>query len=229
MEAAFLVVGSYLLGAIPFGLITGKILKGVDIREHGSGNIGATNVGRTLGAKYGYAVFVIDVLKGLAPVLVATFVSGGSLSWGNQAPRDIAVACGLAAICGHVFPVYLSFRGGKGVATGCGVMVALAPVPALIALGVWLAVVGVWRYVSLASISAVLALLIAVVMCQRDPFGAGRIFFGFCVIIAMLVIFRHKSNIERLMNGTENKIGSKRKKAEVVDSGDAQASEESGD
>lgn len=205
-----MVTMSYLVGSIPFGLIVGKLVKGVDIREHGSGNIGATNVGRVCGARYGYVVFLIDVLKGFLPVLVATVLSRGFLSWGREAPPMLAVACGLAAICGHIFPVYLRFRGGKGVATGCGVMLGLAPVPALVGLGVWLVAVAIWRYVSLASILATLSLLVSVAFVQRDPFGAGRFFFGFCVIVAMLVIIRHRSNIQRLLDGTENRIGQRK-------------------
>ena len=154
-----LILVSYLFGAIPFGYLVAH-WRGVDIRRSGSGNIGATNVWRVLGARYGLLVFVLDFAKGAIPVLAAYWIAAsdrsGNSGWGRE---GLGVAAGLAAFLGHLFPVYLRLRGGKGVATGAGVVAVLLPIPALAALFAWIAVVSATRYVSLSSLTA------AVVLC----------------------------------------------------------------
>ncbi|HLG30189.1 MAG TPA: glycerol-3-phosphate 1-O-acyltransferase PlsY [Candidatus Brocadiales bacterium] len=186
---------SYLIGSIPFGYIIAR-LKGIDVRQHGSGNIGATNVGRVLGKGYGVAVYILDLAKGFVPVYFA------SKLFDHPFPM---VICGLAAILGHVFPIYLRFKGGKAVATSCGVFLWLAPLALLIAGATWIIITLCFRYVSLASIVGALALIIAIIILGHDPFGSGRYLTIFAALIALLVILRHKSNIKRLLSGSEPK------------------------
>jgi glycerol-3-phosphate acyltransferase PlsY len=202
-------VASYLLGAVPFGLLAGRVLKGVDIRERGSRNIGATNAMRVLGAPIGILVHVLDIGKGFA----ASFALARLLAGGNAAAvPGLGIACGSAAILGHVFPVYLKFRGGKGMATSLGAFLGLAWLPTLIGGLVWVLVRQTTCYVSAASIAAVVAIPVAMAVVP-DPANAGErtwcraelIAFG--ALVALLVIVRHRSNIRRLLAGTENKIG----------------------
>ena len=203
------VVASYLLGAVPFGLLAGRWLKGIDIREHGSRNIGATNAMRVLGKPLGIAVHALDIGKGFA----ASFALARLCAWGNaEAVPALGIACGSAAILGHVFPVYLRFRGGKGMATSLGVFVGLAWLPTLIAAVVWLVVRQATRYVSVASMVSVVSIPAAMALVP-DPLSGGArtwaktplVVFG--AVVALLVIVRHRSNIRRLLAGTENKIG----------------------
>ena len=198
-------LGSYLLGSIPAGFIAGRIC-GVDLRTRGSGNIGATNVLRVLGKKWGYAVFLFDFLKGLLPVLIA-------IQWGRVAGVDPASAPGaLAALCallGHSFPIWLAFKGGKGIATSGGVMVGLFGSPVfLICLGLWLLLFTTTRYVSVASIGAAVALPLAVLILfvtHRADWLAQAVSIAMCV----LAIWRHRSNIRRLRAGTEPRFEKK--------------------
>ena len=189
---------SYLLGSIPFGFLAGKIC-GIDIRTKGSGNIGATNALRVLGKKWGYTVFLCDFLKGLLPVLLAG-------QWGTYAGVFPASApgalAGLFVLLGHSFPVWLGFKGGKGIASSAGVMVALFPAAFLLCLGVWLLLFSTTRYVSVASIGGAVALPVAVGIL----FATHRAdWLALAVSIAMcaLAIWRHRSNIARLRAGTE--------------------------
>lgn len=203
--------GAYLIGAVPFGLLLGK-LKGVDIREHGSGNVGATNAGRVLGKAWGITCFVLDVAKGLGPVLGFGFVAGliaGSTHGAIPTLQWFAVAA--AAVLGHVFPIYLKFKGGKGVATGFGVLLGMFPV--LTAAGAaaaitWLIVMRTTAYVSLASIIAAGAMpLFALGLAFAFGRGGGEIavYVGITALLAALVVVRHRSNIRRLMRGEEAK------------------------
>ncbi|BDV41660.1 glycerol-3-phosphate acyltransferase [Geotalea uraniireducens] len=186
-----LIIGAYLFGSIPTGLLLGKAF-GVDIRATGSGNIGATNVYRTLGRRIGIATLLGDCLKGLLPVLLARYLDVGE-SW--------IVAVGLAAFLGHVYTVFLGFKGGKGVATALGVFLGIAPLAVLAALGVFVVVVAIWRYISLASIiAAALMPVIIAAMGQKPPVIAMTFF------IAALVIYKHRENIHRLRAGTENRF-----------------------
>jgi glycerol-3-phosphate acyltransferase PlsY len=194
---------AYLVGSIPFGFLIAKS-RGIDIRQHGSGNIGATNVFRTLGKKWGIACFACDFLKGLVAVLIAFGLSGGSSVAGIIA----AVAC----IVGHNFPVWLKFKGGKGIATSGGVLVALLPGTALLLIIVWAAIFYTTRYVSLASIAVAVALPVIVLISWLTERGADLPLFLFALAVAVLAVWRHRSNISRLMNGTENRFERKKKR-----------------
>jgi acyl phosphate:glycerol-3-phosphate acyltransferase len=192
-----LIIASYLLGAIPTGVILAKAFAGRDIRQEGSGNIGATNVTRVLGKKVGALTLVGDLLKGFLPVW-AGFVITGSL--------NVACLMGLAAFLGHLFPVYLGFKGGKGVATALGVFLYLSPIVILIEVIIFAFAVGVWKYVSLGSIIAAVSMpLLLLMIAFPKPIVL------LSIIFAILIIIKHRSNIQRLMSGTENKFGSKKK------------------
>jgi glycerol-3-phosphate acyltransferase PlsY len=186
-----LLAGAYLLGSIPTGLLLGKAY-GIDVRKEGSGNIGATNLYRTVGRKVGVMTLAGDCLKGMLPVLAVKY---------STLPVEYAAWVGLAAFCGHVFSVFLKFRGGKGVATALGVFLALSPLAVAVALGVFAVLMLIWRYVSLGSISAAAVMPIAVWM-----LGEGRVVGVVTMIVAVIVIFRHAENIRRLAAGTENKF-----------------------
>ena len=209
------IVAAYLLGSIPFGLLIAKA-HGKDLRSIGSGNIGATNVSRALGRKWAYFCFVLDVLKGLIPML-ATLPLARALPDQSQGERVILLwlwlAVGCAAIVGHVFPIYARFKGGKGVATSFGVALGLWPyftVCASVFAVTWVVVVLTWRYVSLASIAASvvfpLALILAIVLVPGWEFGSLWPVVITAFAIPVMVIMRHRENIERLIAGTEGKI-----------------------
>lgn len=185
-------VCSYLIGSIPNGLILGKLFWGVDLREHGSHNIGATNAWRTLGKVPGFLVFLLDLLKGVIGVAL------GSL-WGHTALA--LVLGGIFAIVGHSWSVFLRGKGGKGVATGLGVIAMLMPLPTILVFLVWLTIVYFTGYVSLGSIVAA-----ALVPLLAWLFSAPPEVVVFGIIAAAFIIYRHKANISRLMNGTESKI-----------------------
>jgi glycerol-3-phosphate acyltransferase PlsY len=209
-----LIIASYLLGAIPFGLLIARS-HGIDLRKVGSGNIGATNVSRALGKKWAYVCFVLDLAKGLLPMLLAT-------AWGlvdknvtlGQLGMWLAVGC--AAILGHVFPIYLKFKGGKGVATSLGVVLGLWPyytLSGIIAFGIWIVVFLAWRYVSLASILAAMTFPAALTLMiwLKPEWELGNLWPLYVAAIGMplLVIARHAENIKRLLEGSESKIGRK--------------------
>jgi glycerol-3-phosphate acyltransferase PlsY len=186
-------VGAYLIGAIPIGYLVARWRGGIDLRGAGSGNIGATNVLRTLGAVPAVATLLGDVLKGWAAVSAARLL--------DPAPTSIAIAAVLA-IAGNCWPVFLRFRGGKGVATGFGAFLALAWAAALPALVVWLAVVASFRYVSLASIMACLWLPLGVFV-----LGYPRACVGAAIAGVAIIIFRHRDNVGRLLRGDERRLG----------------------
>lgn len=189
---AALVVISYLVGSIPTGLLLGKAY-GIDVRKEGSGNIGATNLYRTLGRKVGVMTLIGDCLKGLVPVLAIKF---------STLPPEYAAWVGLSAFSGHVFSMFLRFRGGKGVATALGVFLALAPMAVAIAIAVFAALMFAWRYVSLGSICAAAVMPVAVALLG----GSSRTLVVVTLLIAVVVIVRHHENIRRLIAGTENRF-----------------------
>ncbi|MGK0184570.1 MAG: glycerol-3-phosphate acyltransferase PlsY [Verrucomicrobiales bacterium] len=191
-------VASYVFGATPFGYLAGR-LRGMDIRQHGSGNIGATNAFRVLGKPTGIVVFVLDFLKGLLPVLITCKVF-------PDAPLAPVLA-GVGTILGHNFTFWLGFRGGKGIATSAGVLLALLPIAMLIGLGVWLSLFFATRYVAVASIGAAFA--IPIVTAIRDRENLPLLIFS--IAIGALAIVRHRPNIQRLMAGTENRFTRKSK------------------
>lgn len=206
MVLAILALGAgYLIGAIPFGWLIARA-RGVDLFHVGSGNIGATNVGRVLGRKFGLLVFGLDFAKGAVPVALATRVPAeaqGPFAWPDALPVGVA----LCTFLGHLFPVYLGFRGGKGVATGAGTVFVLVPGPATLAILTWAAVVGATRTVSLASVVAALMLSAARLVPGPQPFGRDALAVtGFCLAGAILVLVKHRSNIVRLLTGTENQL-----------------------
>ncbi|HCG99167.1 MAG TPA: acyl-phosphate glycerol 3-phosphate acyltransferase [Actinobacteria bacterium] len=197
---AALVVFAYLLGSVPFGLVVSKLLFRVDIREHGSGNIGATNAYRTLGPVAGAVVLTGDVLKAMIPVFAVRYFLAGT----PDAVPLASVVVGLVAIIGHSYSIFLKFGGGKGMATAGGLMLALWPLVALILLGIWIAVIAVTRYVSLGSI--IVAMILPVLVYLMYPKTEYIIF---ALLAGLLIIFRHRSNIARLLAGEELKIGTK--------------------
>jgi len=201
---AVTILVSYLIGSIPFGVFAGGIA-GIDIRQHGSGNIGATNVLRILGKKYGIAVFLADALKGLIAVRLAVWVAGSDPFHRNL----LGILAAIFVIIGHSFPVWLRFRGGKGVATSGGACFGLLPVPALIAGIVWIAVFFACRYVSVASIVATSALPLTVWIFSDGWNSPNYLVFGLSVFIALLVIWRHRENVVRLARGTEPRFNRK--------------------
>ncbi len=214
------IIISYLIGAIPFGYLI-AVAKGIDIRTQGSGNIGATNVGRVLGRKYGLIIFILDMLKGLAVVFfVPTAVSSvvniltttdlPVLYDSTQTGNLLVIICGFCAVLGHAFPVYLKFKGGKAVATSFGVFIWLAPISIAIAFGVWLLTVIVTRYVSLGSIIGALSLVVAIVVVVNSPFVDNAYLTAMSVAIAILIIVKHTSNIQRIIARTEKKVFSKK-------------------
>lgn len=197
-------VCSYLLGSIPFGYILVRTFHGVDVRSIGSGNIGATNVARSGGKGLAIATLLFDTLKGWLPVFLVLTLPGIPNS-GPVEVHTLATIAALAAVIGHMFPVWLGFQGGKGVATGLGVFLALAPVAALIALALFAAVFFVTHYVSLGSILGAAALPVALWWLARDSFSAPALIM--CATVALLVILRHHKNIGRLLAGTESRFG----------------------
>lgn len=192
-------VGSYFLGAIPFGLVVAHLVHGTDPREVGSGNIGATNTMRALGRGWGLLVFALDFLKGCVPALL---IAPAVLSEGPDA-LALQVSCGLAAVIGHCFPIYLRFKGGKGVATGTGMIVGLDPRVFLAGGVVWLLALAALRYVSLASLFMGLAFVVAAYWLRP---GATSLQLG-TEGLALLFAVRHRANIARLFAGTEPRIG----------------------
>ena len=199
-----LVVIAYLLGAIPFGLLITRWLTGKDPREFGSGNIGATNASRTGGKKVGLLTLAADIIKGAIPVAIAVqFVNSGT---GDE---WLIAATAIAAFLGHIYPVYLGFKGGKGVATMFGVLIPWQPVAGLIAFAVWLLAIALSRYVALASMLAGLSLPLAAWL-----LGAPAPAVYACILFCILMTFRHRSNIQRLLAGTEDRVGGSRKCAE---------------
>jgi glycerol-3-phosphate acyltransferase PlsY len=196
------VIAAYLIGAIPTGYIFGKALKGIDIRKHGSGNVGATNVFRTVGKTPGIIVLVIDFFKGFIPVTVIPtcldkMIPGLSEEYGFT----YYILLGAAAIAGHIWTCFLRFRGGKGVATTAGVMAGLFPGIFLGCLAVWVTVFAIWKYISLASIAAAAALPVIAVLSGQDLTTI-----LFTSVLCMVGVYAHRSNIKRLLQGRENRI-----------------------
>jgi len=204
MRFILILLLSYLLGSIPTAVWLGKMARKVDIREHGSGNSGATNALRVLGWRWGLAVLVLDISKGLAAVLLLVpLLAAGP----PHDPTLLSVLAGAAAIVGHVFPVTIGFRGGKGVGTSAGVMFALSPLVALAALIIWLAVVAATRYVSLGSMLAVVSVTpLLILHGYLSDAGVKSPLLGFALLLAIGVLVSHRANIKRLLEGRENRL-----------------------
>jgi glycerol-3-phosphate acyltransferase PlsY len=190
-----LIIASYLIGAIPTGVVLARAFSGKDIRQEGSGNIGATNVTRVLGKKLGALTLVGDLLKGFLPVWVGSYLVSS---------LNVVCLMGCAAFLGHLFPVYLKFKGGKGVATALGVFLYLSPIVILIEIIIFVFVVGIWKYVSLGSLIAAASMPLLLVV-----IGSPKPVVLLSMAFALLIFIKHKANIQRLLNGTENKFGTK--------------------
>ena len=207
IEFVAVVIGSYLIGSIPCGLVIGK-LRGIDIREYGSGNIGTTNVLRTLGARYGALVLIADVFKGVIAVLLARYIIGSPMS---------EMAAGFAAVAGHDWSLFLKFKGGRGVATSLGGVLPMAmwaPLAAVAGVVIFIAIIALTRYVSLASITGSLSAVVAMAVFL----GLDRVPWEYLVYIGgvvALIIFQHRDNISRLRSGTESKLGQKGEKRQA--------------
>ena len=197
MDQILFSIAAYLFGAIPFGLLVAKS-RGVDIRTQGSGNIGATNVFRVLGKGWGIFTFVLDALKGFLPSFLFPRLAGLDVEWG--------VLFGIVAILGHSFPVYLKFKGGKGVATSAGMLLGVAPMAVLVGFVCWMLCMVISRIVSLSSIVAAIAVAVAVWVLDPTAWVVNVAL----TILAVLVIWLHRANIGRLLNGTENRFGKKK-------------------
>ena len=204
---------SYLLGSTPSAIWVGKAFKGIDVREHGSGNAGTTNTFRVLGVPFGVTVFVLDFMKGF----VSSFwISGLAFFWfsGPLAPPNwdveafLSISCGMAAVFGHMFPVFAGFKGGKGAATACGMLFGIEPISIGISFALFGLIVWITRYVSLASIvsTAIYPLTLLIMRYGLDRYVDGSIII-IAAMIAFGIIYKHKVNIGRLIAGTENKVG----------------------
>jgi len=198
---AIAVIGGYLLGSIPFGYLAGRIA-GIDIRTRGSRNVGATNVIRTLGKSYGYPVFVADFSKGFVAVKLSMLIAAQvHPDWSS--PQMIGIVAAISSVLGHSFPVWLHFRGGKGVATSAGALFGLTPIAAFAGAAIWMATFLFTRYVSVASIAAAGALPVVILITSWLSQTAGKSLFYSSVCLAALVIWRHRANFLRLIRGTE--------------------------
>lgn len=206
--ALVLIAIAYSCGSLPFGYWAGR-LKGIDIRKHGSGNIGATNVIRVLGKGTGVPVFALDMLKGLVPVAFAEWWMKRCGAEENAASL-VAVCCAAAAVLGHMFTFWLGFKGGKGVATSAGALLGLAPLSLAFGFIAWIVVFGLTRYVALASIAAAVALPVAMALLMIARGTLNWVLLGLGIVMGVLVIVRHRSNIARLLKGTENRFGAKK-------------------
>lgn len=215
----FIIVLSYLVGSIPISIILTKIVKGVDIRKFGSGNAGGTNVSRVLGKKYGILTILLDAFKGVIAVVFISRFYLGDFPFPNTTPFDdftlVQIIAGISAVIGHIWTIFAGFKGGKGIATGLGVLVSIVTLDMLMALGVFFIVVYFSKYISLGSISAAVAVPIIMIIRENifnvDIPGYHNIL-PFVIALALLVVYTHRANLERLLQGNENKISLFKKK-----------------
>ena len=227
INAVLMILGAYLLGSIPWGFIIGRIY-GVDVRTVGSKNIGATNVTRTVGKTAGKVCFFLDFIKGALPVLAIQLYGRKFI---EDQPDWLVLVVMTAAIVGHMFPIFLKFKGGKGVSTAAGAIVALAPYPLLVAFIVWVVMFFISRYVSVASITAAVVLSVVAWIFRWTNFGSevARSTWTLCFLtaISLLTVIRHHGNIRRLLNGTETRFGKTKdeKSADTFEDAGAKADE----
>jgi glycerol-3-phosphate acyltransferase PlsY len=215
---AIIVVLSYLIGSIPNSILISRAVSGIDIRKHGSGNAGGTNVMRVLGWKYGLLVIFLDALKGAVAVVIISRLFYGPLPFENVSPFDdftlVQIIAGMSAVIGHIWTVFAEFKGGKGIATALGMLLTLITIDMLIAVGIFALVVLISRYVSLGSIIAALSvpatLFIRENLFHVDIPGYSTLF-PFIIGVTALVIFTHRKNLVRIINGNENKISFRKK------------------
>lgn len=198
MTLALCFLASYLLGTIPNGLMIARAVKGIDIREHGSRNIGATNVFRVVGKKWGILVFVLDSLKGFAAVYLPSIFL-------QNPGTEILAGLGVTAIMGHTFPVWLGFKGGKGVATSLGVFIGVAPLPTLVTFGFWCLIFAITHIISISSLSAACFFPLSIIIFRRqDP--AFPWLLGISLLLGAFIFYTHRSNIGRLLRKEEKKL-----------------------
>lgn len=214
----FIAVLSYLVGSLPVSIILTKLVKGVDIRNYGSGNAGGTNVSRVLGKKYGILVILLDAMKGVIAVVFISRLYFGSFPFPNTTPFDdftlVQIIAGITAVIGHIWTIFAGFRGGKGIATGLGVLISIVTLDMLMALGVFVVVMYISKYISLASMSA--AVSVPIIMIIRENIFDVQIqsyhtILPFAIGLALLIIYTHRANVERLFSGSENKISLSKK------------------
>ncbi|MFI4911613.1 MAG: glycerol-3-phosphate 1-O-acyltransferase PlsY [Sedimentisphaeraceae bacterium JB056] len=211
-----LVIAAYLLGSVPFGLLIART-KSIDLRSIGSGNIGATNVGRALGRKWAYVCFLLDAFKGALPMIIAANLIDKPVSISDL---WLWVLVGCAAVAGHMYPVYINFKGGKGVATSLGMVLGLWPyytTSGIICFSIWAVTLFIWKYVSLSSIIAALLfpIVFSLIVCFNSTWEMATLWplLIVAIIMGLLVVIKHRENITRLKNGTENKVFNKNKQA----------------
>jgi acyl phosphate:glycerol-3-phosphate acyltransferase len=216
---ATIILLSYLVGSIPTSIIVSKIARGIDIREHGSGNAGGTNVMRILGWKHGVLVILFDAFKGVLAVVVVARLHYGSMPFQNVTPFDdftlVQIIAGVSAVIGHVWTIFAGFRGGKGIATALGMLLMIITVDMLIAVGVFIIVVTISRYVSLGSLIGTIAVPLSLIIRENvfnvDIQGYDTLL-PFIIAISLLIIFTHRKNVIRIFNGSENKLSFKKSK-----------------
>jgi|UniRef100_A0A832G8N1 glycerol-3-phosphate acyltransferase PlsY len=216
---ATIIILSYLVGSIPTSIIISKAVKGIDIRNYGSGNAGGTNVMRVLGWKHGVLVIFLDALKGAIAVVLVARLHYGVLPFQNISPFDdftlVQIIAGISAVVGHIWTVFAGFRGGKGIATALGMLLMIITVDMLIAVGIFLIVVSISRYVSLGSIVSAMAVPLSMVFRENvlhTHIEGYNTLLPFVIGVSLLVIFTHRKNLVRLLNGTENKLSFSKKK-----------------
>lgn len=200
MVLAILVVLAYLIGSVPTAVWVSKRLYGIDIREHGSGNAGATNTFRILGSKAGSGVMLVDMLKGFIAVKLSLL---SVFPWHSEAITNLQILLGLAAVLGHIFPIWADFRGGKGIATLFGMILSIQPLVAISLIGIFLVMLFLTRYVSLSSISASVAFPVLILFIFKEPEISYKLF---AIATACLVVLTHYKNISRLLHGNESKL-----------------------
>ena len=214
---------SYLIGSIPTGIIVTKAVKGIDIREHGSGNAGGTNVMRVLGWKHGLLVILLDAFKGVIAVVVIARLHYGNMPFQNITPFDdftlVQIIAGIAAVIGHIWTIFAGFKGGKGIATALGMLLMIITIDMLIALGIFIIVVTISKYVSLGSLIGALAVPLSLIIRENifhvDIQGYHTIL-PFIIALSLLVIYTHRKNVIRILDGSESKLSFKKNKYSSV-------------
>lgn len=219
LNLLFVVILSYLVGSIPTSIILSKLLRGIDIRQHGSGNAGGTNVFRVLGWKWGVLTIILDAVKGAIAVVVVARLYLDNFPFNNITPFDdftvVQIICGVVAVIGHIWTVFAGFRGGKGIATALGFLITLITIDMLLVLAVFTLTVTLSRYISLGSVTAAISLPIILVV-RENLFGVQipgyNTILPFVIGLVLLVLYTHRKNIDRLIKGSESKISLFKKK-----------------
>lgn len=213
LNLVFIVILAYLVGSIPNSIIVAKLVKGIDIRNYGSGNAGGTNVSRVLGKRYGLLVILLDALKGAFAVVVIARLYLGSFPFPNATPFDdftlVQIIAGIAAVTGHVWTAFAGFKGGKGIATGLGVLITLITLDMLVAIAIFVIVVSISKYVSLGSVTAALSIPLTMII-RENVFGVNipnyHTILPFAILISLFIVYTHRENISRLIHGEEKRF-----------------------